>query len=372
MTEEEQDTAGEGHRDSYWSGRLGVKPQSPPSYPPVDQARPTTASRRAPTAALGRVSEKPRHRLLVASLLIAVLVIGITAGIFLTDSTSTPTFTVQQAREAFKATWPGFSSGLASGNTQELDDFVTPEMLQAVIGWYNCGCGGESMSKPTTVHLSVPVEHQYPFTFLAEVSTPYAKGGPSVQEVVISKASDSQHWRVAYMVQYVGTSTYLGPSAIRSAPRVPFNTNVIGAQWASFFESMVNTGSPPPDLNIPVTRSVKQEVDHYASVALLIELQGDSQRMTFDATDHSTAFAYPGGDIICGAIHSTQLVTAPPGSSVVQPADRSSYGPLLLPGSYASVVKNGTHDYCVTVTTAGLENPVTFLGGVYQTVGQQG
>ncbi len=308
---------------------------------------------------------------MVASFLAAILVIGTAIGVFWTNSTSTPTLTLQQARHAFNATWPGFASGFAYGNVSELDQFTTPEMSQAVIGWYNCGCG-ESLSKPTAVHLSVLVESHYPLTFLAEVSTPYAKGGPTVQEVVISRASEGQHWRVAYMVEYVGTSTFLGPSAVQSVPRAPFNTNVIGGQWASFFESMVNTGSPPPDLNIPVTRSVKQEVDHYASVALLIEQQGDSQHMAFDATDHSTAFAYPGGDIICGAIHSTQLVTAPPGSSIVQPADRSNYGPSLLPGSYSSVVKNGTHDYCVTVTTAGLENPVSFFGGVYQNVGQVG
>jgi len=328
-------------------------------YLPVQEPGTTQSSR--------RVSGNLSHRTLVVSVFVAVLLIGVVIGIFLSRATSAPTLTLQQARQAFSATWPGFANGFATGNATELNDFGTQEMVQAVVGWYNCGCG-QWLAHDTALHLSVPVEHSYPLSFLAEVSTPDAKPGPTVQEVVLSKANGADPWRVAYMVAYTGTSTYLGPSSVQSAPRVPFK---IGSQLASFFESIVNTGVPPADdLNIPVTGSVKDELDRYASVVQSIELSGDVQHITFQPADHSTSFAYPGGDILCGAIHSNQVVTAPPGSPIVQPTDRSNYGPLLLPGSYSSVTKSGTHDYCVTVTTASVVTPVSFFGGVYQSVGQ--
>ncbi len=302
-----------------------------------------------------------------------VLLVGVAAGYFFTRSTE-PTLTLQQAQQAFNETWPGFANGFATGNATELNDFGSPEMVEAVVGWYNCGCG-EWLAQDKAVHLSVPVEHSYPLSFLAEVSTPNAKGGPTVQEVVLSKPSGADPWRVTYMVAYLGTSTYLGPSSVHAAPTLPFK---VGSQFASFFESMVNTGSPPADgPNWPVNGSMKDELDRYAAVNLSIEQSGYVQHMTFQPVDHSTIFWVPDGEIMCGAIRSNQVVTGKPGLPIVQPTDRSNFGPLLSPGSYSSVIKSGVHDYCVTFTTnptatATVVTPISFFGGVYQSVGQPG
>jgi hypothetical protein len=377
--------AAESETDNYWARQLGR--QSTPSgqrnpsdttppaprWPPSGQFAPPhvfpTRFDASRSSSEPKAGGKSRHQLVIG-MLIVLLLLGVATGYFLTKP-SGPTLTLQQARQAFKATWPGFNSGFAYAKAPKLAKFGTKEMDEAVVGWYNCGCG-PWLANDKAVRLSVPVEHAYPLSFLAEVSTPDVVGGPTTQEAVLTKASAAEPWRVAYMVAFEGSRSYLGPSGVRSAPHIPVKTALPGSQLAAFFESMVDTGAPPANDSWPVDGSMKDEIDRQASVVLSIEQSGDSQIAIFQPVDHTTAFPYPGGDIVCGAIHETQRVMAPLGSPIVQPVDRSNYGPLLLPGSYPGLTKSGTHDYCVTITTAGLVTPISFFGGIYRITGQPG
>jgi hypothetical protein len=72
---------------------------------------------------------------------------------------------------------------------------------------------------------------------------------------------------------------------------------------------------------------------------------------------------------MCGVIRSTTVLNAPPGNPTVQPPDRSFWGTHLAPGSYTSLTKSGTHDYCFIVARSGLTNPISFFGGTYQILG---
>jgi hypothetical protein len=279
-----------------------------------------------------------------------------------------------EAQAAFNSTWSPFARGFACGNPLILNEYASPQMVDAIIGWFNCGCGPWPDSF-TDVRLSVPPQTQYPLQFLAEVlgkvpvirHTGY-QGQFLTREVVFTKSSDSTPWQVAYMVGYLGASAYLDASSVLTPPTVPFDITIVGGQLAAYFQSMVNTGVAAADNNWPATGSVKDELDRYAAVVKAIEAIGDAQQITFAAGPHSTAFAMPGGDIMCGDFTSKQTVTSASGKPILQSKKGRPWGPLP-PGSYSSITKLGVHDYCFNTTTAGLTTPISFLGGVYEVAG---
>jgi hypothetical protein len=275
------------------------------------------------------------------------------------------------ARQAFATTWPSFSSSFAQKNLDKLSTYSTPEMTQTVLGYYSCGCARWTLHS-TSVRFSVPTEQQYPLSFLAEVAGLDAKNHGMVEEAVLTKANPIDRWRVAYMVAYEDESRLLGPSSVSPAPSMPFDITTVGTELSYFFQTIVNTGSPPEGDNWPLTGALKQVVYHDLGVKQVIEKEGNSQQSTFAPADHSSAFAYPSGDIMCGAIDSSALITAPTGYLTIQPANRSNWGPLLSPGKYATVTKTGVEDYCFTNTTAGLTTPISFFGGIDQIVGSSG
>jgi hypothetical protein len=278
---------------------------------------------------------------------------------------------LSQASQAFDTTWPGFDSGFDHGDIAQVKQFATGEMAQVIEGSTDCGCGPWIWQK-SSVKFSVPVENHYPYSFLAEVSN-YEPGNNSfVEDVVLTKPDALARWRVAYMVDYSGSISILEPSAIRPVPPAPVPIAGIGDQVALFFETMVNTGGPPPNNVWTLDGSLAQEVKNNAGVKQEIEQGGDAEVMTMKAVDHSIAFASTQGDIMCGAYRATASVSTPPNTPTVQPNDRSNWDPLLPPGSYSSVTEHGIHDYCVTDTVSAVVTPISFFGGVYAKTGVKG
>jgi hypothetical protein len=322
----------------------------------------------APASSSQRRAHPRRHRPALVSAVVGL--VGVTV-VSLVVALSGPavTLTLQQVSEAYQTTWPGFARGFAQENVVAMRKYATPEMVQAVIGAYGCGCGPWPARSPT-VRFSFPTEHQYPLSFMAEIPGTEYDGSPLGREVVFSQADISAPWRVTYMVAFSGTRSYLGPSAVRPPPPMRFKITIVGGQFASFFQTVVNTGVPAPDNDWPQTGSVKDEVDRYLQTKEAIEQIGDTQEITFAPADHSIAFAAPDGDIMCGVIRSSALVTTPPGVPTVQPADQSLWGTHLAPGSYTTLTKSGTHDYCFIARRSGVTSPISFFGGTYQIVGQ--
>jgi hypothetical protein len=300
--------------------------------------------------------------------LVALLAAGVVS-VVVALSGPAVTLSLQDVSQAYSATWPGFARGFAQGNFATMRKYATPEMVQAVTGAYGCGCGPWPARSPS-VRFSLPAEHSYPLSFLAEIPGTYDDGSPLGREVVFTQASSSSPWRVTYMVGFVGTRTYLGPTAVRQPPPMRYHITIVGGQFASFFQRVVNTGVPAANNDWPQTGSVKDEVDRDLQTKEAIEQIGFTQQIAFTPLDHSIAFAYPQGDIMCGVIHSSALVTSPSGKPTVQPADQSEWGTHLAPGSYSTLTKSGTHDYCFTATRSGLTTPISFFGGVYKIVGQ--
>jgi hypothetical protein len=273
-----------------------------------------------------------------------------------------------QAREAFDTTWRGIDHGYQRVDLAQVERYVSPEMLLAVVGQIGCGCGPSPEESSTSV-LSVPPENTYPFWFLAQISVkvpPHKRLSSLVYLAVFTKATVSSPWLLSYLVAYTGTSKFLQDSELASPSNPTFDYSVVGEQLAQFFASYVNTGGPPASGGWPLDGSVKQELEHYFSVKKFIEAGGATQNsMMISPTDHSPLFAYPGGDIVCGAFRSAVQITTPPAHPTVQPRNRSNWGPLLAPGAYASLEKQQLIDYCVTINEGHVVVPVSFFGWTY-------
>jgi hypothetical protein len=315
---------------------------------------------------------------LLALVAIAGLVCGIVAPVSSGAQTQNPNqgqLTLSAAQQAFASTWHGFDRAYQRVDLAQVERYVSPEMLQAVVGQIGCGCGPSREESSTSV-LSVPPETTYPFWFLAQISVkvPHHKGlRPLVYLAVFTKAAVSSPWLISYLVAYSGTSRYLPDSELASPSNPTFDYGVVGGQLAQFFASYVNTGGPPASGGLPLDGSVKQEVEHYLSVKKFIETDGATQNpMIITPTDHSPLFAYPGGDIVCGAFHSAVSITTPPTHPTVQPRNRSIWGPLLAPGMYASLEKQQMIDYCVTIKEGRVVVPVSFFGWTYSITGTLG
>jgi hypothetical protein len=313
-----------------------------------------------------------RRRTLGGLIAVMVTVIGNLGGLVAVGAaTPRPLITLPVVRQAFATTWPGFSSAFDHKNLAKVSTYGTPEMAEAVLGYYSCGCTTWAL-QGISVRFSVPSEQQYPLSFLAEVTGRDANDERMTEEAVLTKASPVDRWRVAYMVDLENTNHFLGTSAVQPAPLMPFDITIVGGELSDFFDSVVNTGEPPEDDNWPLTGALKQLVYHDLGVKEVIEKEGNTQQATFVPGDHSAAFAYPSGDIMCGTIDSTAVVTTPTGYVTVQPEDRSNWGPLLPPGKYTTLTKTGVEDYCFTNTTGGLTTPISFFGGIDQIVGSPG
>jgi hypothetical protein len=299
-----------------------------------------------------------------------LVLVGTAVGVSLAVSSKQPLLSPSAAQQAFKATWPQFDAAYHQADVAKMGQYATSETVFAAIGEIQCGCGPLPEQR-SSVELSVPVQYKYPLSFLAQIAVTQQFDQHFAYVAVFTKTTPTAQWRLSYLVAYSGKSRYLTSSEFATAPVPPFNTDVIGGQVAAFLQSYANTGVPPATTpTLVLDGSTAQEVENLISVKQTIESGGDTQgSMTIVPTDHSTRFAYPGGDILCGALHSSVQITAPPNEPTVQPLNRSSWGPSLLPGSYTSLEKQQVHDYCMTVSKKGLVIPVSYFGGTYSIVG---
>jgi hypothetical protein len=314
---------------------------------------------------------------LVAGILVALLLVGVASGYLLTR-TSGPILTLQQARQAFYATWPRFDSGFNHSNPFAVANYATPDLTRAVTGALLCGCGPWPVSK-WSVDLSVPPQTNYPLSFLAQISISKPVTNRFTEIVVFTKATPEDRWKVAYFVGSASTHRYLD-SSTSAAPRpMTFNSSMVAGQLANFFQSEMNTGAAPPNDYIPLSGSVGQEINRDIDTRQSLAQQGLTQHaFTFTPANTSINFGYPGGEIACGDYWLSVAVTPPPGQTTAQSADRSEWGPTLPPGTYSSVTYHGIHNYCVSITpNPSPENPhrvmvwpIAFLGGVYLITGQ--
>jgi hypothetical protein len=171
------------------------------------------------------------------------------------------------------------------------------------------------------------------------------------------------------MTSFVDGSPYLtGNTLPAAAPTFSFDVSIVGSQFATFFQTVFDSGKPPSD-SWPQTGSIAQETERIQNQRKSLKAERMNETFAYSAGSHSVAFAMPGGDLMCGEIRWQSVMTSSDGDLLVQPPDRSYFGQELAPGAYSAVTNEGLEDACWTVTGTGTATPVTFLGGDYSRVG---
>jgi hypothetical protein len=284
--------------------------------------------------------------------------------------------TVAEAQQVYATTWQKFGHAFAQGQLGALESLATPNVLDIVAASTGCGCSWDTPH--SKVYFSIPPQQGYPESFLAQISTPAPRKSiysPFVTMAVFTKAAAKKPWQVAYFVRYAGTGTYISHSVVAPAPPALFDITEVPGQIANFFTSMVTTGDPPPGDNWPQEGALADTLDDYLNTKADVTAGGDEQQTVFNALDHSIAFAYAKGDIMCATYDSTSTVSPAAGvTSIVQPEDQSEWGGQLAPGSYSTLSKLGMNDMCFSVDTMDDPHqsgvvPISFQGGVYQISG---
>lgn len=290
---------------------------------------------------------------------------------------STGLLTQTVVDKAFSAVWTQFAIAANAGARTSLLALATPSVVDIVEANRACNCGQLPISFGS-VELTAPLESTYPISFAAEIDGAKGARGPFTLLAVLQKDSASASWQVAWLVKYRGTTPTLpsGDSIGTARPPVVDGTltNPI-TLIAQLFESLSNTGRYPSgniwvgDLNAqgtePSDTASALLAAHKAAVARSV-----SDVSTYTATNFSPVFASSSGYLECGQISGTIVEMPAHGSDLVQPPNHSVYGPMLTPGSYASVTEVGARDFCVVVSLQNVVSASGLTGGTYEVTGE--
>jgi hypothetical protein len=292
------------------------------------------------------------------------------------SASASPQVTIAEAQHVYETIWHKFGVAFVEGDLGTLENLATPQVIDVVAASTGCGCSWETLHSKAV--FSIPPRTGFPESFLAQISTPvprHSSYSPFVTMVVFTKSAARAPWRVAYFGRYAGTMKYLKRTLTRQAPPALFDIDQVPTQIANFFTAMVTSGTPPPGDNWPDEGMIGEELQSYLDAKSSIRAGGDQQQTVFSAVDHSIAFAYPKGDIMCATYDSYSTVTPLPGQPpMAQPEDESYWGEGLAPGIYSSISKRGMHDMCFSVDTVDNSHsdrtgPISFQGGVYEMSG---
>jgi hypothetical protein len=286
-----------------------------------------------------------------------------------TLSSPTVLLSVTSAQQAFSSAWPAFVSAAGSGSSSALSQVASPNVVDVALAIHLCGCSSWS-SGYISLSMTSPVETSYPLSFAAQVSS-----GSSPFVAILQRDSASSPWQIAWLVSASGSATLSGSTIGMSASAGGGALSGPISGLAQLFEALRTTGKAPPgnswDSYInspgsePTTTAGQLISDYQASIA---DQRHDA--VTYGASDMSPVFASRGGGFLeCAEIYAQTVETPAKGGVLVQPPDRSSYGPTLAPGSYSSITAFATRDACVAMTSGGSVSLVGLLGGLYDVTG---
>jgi hypothetical protein len=297
-----------------------------------------------------------------------------TSGALSAAAANSPLLTVAQATQAFDTTWPRFDAAFVQGQLGVLRQYSTQDVFEAASGATGCGCTW--YAPDSSALFSVPPQQHYPLTFLAQMkmpAPPHSIYSPYVTLVVLTKSTAQSQWKVAYLIRYASAHGYLTSSLAQTPSRAASPLSWMTPDLADYLTTYATTGSPPPGAVWLDAGSLATEAQQTLDVQAEVTAIDDHQQTGFSAVDNSAAFAYPGGDIICGSYMETALVKPnPPKTVITQSASGDPWGGGLAPGSYSSLSKIGLTLVCFHATTTQRPNliaPISFFGGVYQLSG---
>ena len=280
-------------------------------------------------------------------------------------------------QQVVATTWTGFSTAFADGDRTGIAQYTTAEADQSIEGSFDCGCPPWPTAY-TSVSFSAPPQSSYPISFLAEFVGVNYDNSPLTKEVVFTQASSGAPWLIAHLGSFVNGEPISDLSSNVSAapPAVPTLITQVPETFATYFNTLDNTGKPPtprpPGFS---SNNYLTEVIGQSEQAYLTETTGGYK----DVNTHvvgpvSPVFAVEeNGQIrgveMCFYLDISTTVTRTNGAPVVQPADQSTFGNLLAPGSYSSLHETQNEDNCVSESITGTSYLLSTLGGISSITG---
>lgn len=272
-----------------------------------------------------------------------------------------------------ETTWQSFATAFATGDAATIAANSTPAVQQAVIGTVHCGCGGWPVAS-TVVNYSAPPQKAYPLYFFAELQGQDFNGEALMKEVAFSQSGAGRPWLVSYLGAFIKGSPVFGTDSSQfmtgAASPVPWPLAQAPGQFAAWFQQLDQTGTPPP---LPAhwleSNVMKENAVGSQSTVVNDRALGYTDTFSHSIAGTSPLFAIPGGQVVFATLTLTRTVTPPAGHTITQPADRSTWGQLLAPGSYHRLVFHETIDIALGETTSGTIIQLTNLGGPYSITG---
>jgi hypothetical protein len=330
-----------------------VQPTGPTGFSAAGTAWPATVL--GPPRTAGRVRlQKLDARIKSLLAITLVLIIAAVAIPILGGSPST-LVTQSVERQVIATTWQKFSRAFSTENLAGLRATTTTGALATIAGSISCGCApwrGSTIS----VWYSAPPQFRYPIYFYAEIESEPGGGAASIdKEVVFREAGPTRPWLVAYLGEAGDVSVFALPGNLSpllryfqsSPPHVPVAMTTIPQQFSALFQTVDQTGKVPPlpprfeDTPLLAQDIASSQLSYQDEQAAHL-----SDRVSHRVLQVSPVFAMPSGDVVCVELGVGNYITPGPGSTIVQPTDRSRWGTLLAPGSYSSLGEVSVFDSC--------------------------
>jgi hypothetical protein len=303
-----------------------------------------------------------------------------------------PLITPSQSNVVATTMWKIWENAMVASDTRALAQLISPgPVLQGTL--YNCAypagnCAPEKQPRPlqslTTV---VPVQHEYPIYFLAEIETKELVTGanglsawqPWVELQVLTKQSSSASWKLSFDTGYNapgGAAAPLLPFEFSFASNQsgsgygPYNaspslSSTVPAtqylqQLAMYWQSFADTGQAPSSsvfANDGDTSGFGQSLESFYPQGSLYAGSHEYLLLGAPFASQSWVFSVSGGyPMVCGSVVATLTDTPSTASSYMfQNSDETNFGLPLPGGEYSKIVSERAHETCVYPVTGGLD-----------------
>jgi hypothetical protein len=306
-----------------------------------------------------------------------VLIAGVVVGILLFQGKSTPTtlgsttqaatahptLTLAMADEAVNQIWPEFAGDANSADFKGIETFASPEVAALTVALELSRTFPWDTSYDS-VEISAPSERRYPLSFFAEIDQDQGTGRASIDVLVLERPSAGYGGDN----KTIGRSTVNAPADPGSAlPTYPFQG------FAALLQSERVTGHAPSgnpwDSAIAIPNASQTVyAQSYAEAHQFFIGQGDTSAGQFKAVDYSQTFAALTGSVSCAMITASVMIRSRSGDALFQPTNRSTFGPLVKPGSYFEIKYLEILGLCLVNPELNDFNVVGTFGGTYGAV----
>lgn len=255
----------------------------------------------------------------------------------------------------------------------DLRSFVAPTALEVIVAEASCGCLQIPRFPPDSVEYSVPVEHSYPLSFLAETDNRLYQqpGGPTFHYLFLTlfeKLAPKAPWMITYFLAST-TPHLIAPDAASTGARPSASSAsrylrlLVGAMNGARLSGSIPAGNPwlqAPSGTVLGILFSQLIADHRADVA-----DHESSGAAYTISNFSPTFDTSIGTLECATIEADSVY-----HDQVQARVDPTYGSLLAPGDYATVSVHATREACVVVSRSGAFRELEGIyGGIWRVVG---